>query len=655
MTTVAKLPATLILLTLLALWADATVATYDSDEARDIAFFGDGKELTFEDLFRRASIRHAALSPNGELVAYFRYNMLVMGKPGAGYSDITKFHSRLSIQELVWTGHNTVWVESWDAKNNRVYGTAVRFSDLGSEGYDQLQDHINPGYISERLPEDPDRIILARPRFEDDRLAADLYRIDLFEPIDGQLTTANRIDTGSEDFLYYGRNSVGDYTLGIRFAEGVPQIWRKNPGAELWEHIWTANRESAFLPVHMSDDAKTMWVLSDAETDRVVAAEFDLENGVFRDVLYQHDRVDVEDLIMDEDGQTPIGVIFTEQGLLRYHFFSAQAKAEFERLRSYLPGKGIILIGYAGGSDTRLVFASSPTERGSIHICNLASDQCDLVESIAPWLDEKPISAAIAIDVPSTDGFTVEAFLTMPSNTRVSVPLIALPHGGPIGISDDRYFSSEVQWLAANGYAVLQVNYRGSAGYGGQFMKAGLRQWGRGIEDDIEAAVHKVLLDHPGIDRDRVGIFGGSYGGYSAIMSVIRNPELFKCAASFAGVMDLTLLFTESAAKQHEYLRDILIEYVGDPDVDYQEQVEHSPVYRYKDIKRPVLLGHGLVDTVVDFEHSWRLHSMLRLAGGETSFVPLKRVGHGFDYINQAKDFYEPLLEFLDTHLKPAR
>lgn len=619
------------------------------------SLLGVEEPLTFEDIFRRAAVHDVALSPNGEFVAYFRDDMLVIGTHDTGYSDVRKFNDRLWIEEIVWIGPRTVWVESWDGQNSRHLGTAVRFKTLEEGGYgvDEAWDHRNPGYISDPLVQDDYHIVLARPDYDDETLTADLYRVNVFDYFKGQLKRDNRIDTGPERFFYYAQNSAGEFKMGIRIAEGVPEIWRKQPDSQGWELVWTADKESTFLPWKMSEDGKTLWGLSDAQSDRIVATEFDIESSEFGDILFEHDRVDVEAILMSDDDTVPIGVIYTEQGLLRYHFFSEEYAAEFERIQAHFPGQGIALIGHSAESNTRLVFASSPTDRGSIHICDLTNYQCQLVESIAPWLEGKKLSETVALDIESTDDVVVEAFLTLPRFGQGEIPLVAMPHGGPIGVSDDRYFSKDAQWLALNGYAVLQVNYRGSGGYGDNFVKAGLRQWGRGIEDDIEAAVRRAIADYPQIDGDRVGIFGGSYGGYSAVMSVIRNPALFKCAASFAGVMDLTLMFTESAKMRNEYLRKTLIEYVGDPDVDYEEQIEHSPVYRYKDITRPVLLAHGLDDEVVDYEHSWRMQKMMRLNGSIPEFLLLKKVGHGFDYINEAQEFYDPLVEFLDEHLKP--
>lgn len=613
-------------------------------------------EVTFADLFRETSVKTPRLSPDGEHVAYFRFNMLVIGEPRGTFEDIREFSDWVDIRGLSWIGHDTVLVESWDNRYGHFWMTAVRFRQdaEGNLELDEIIDHDIAALLIDPVFANNNRMTIAKPRWEDDLFAADLYSIDVFKPIENQLKKSNRIDTGSDQFYAYARDADGNYVLAIRFVAGVPEIWQRPSTGDEWVHTWTADREKSFLPVSMSADARTLWVLTSLESDRVVAAAFDLGTKQVTETLFEHDRVDVDSIIMSHDGREPVGVTYTEQGLVQYHYFSDAHAGEFESIRAHFPELGVIRIGSAPDTGRQLVVASSPSLRGEIHVCDTREDWCELIESVAPWLENKPLSETVAFDVQSTDDIVVEAFLTLPVNTEGDIPLIALPHGGPIGISDVRYFSGEVQWLAHNGYAVLQVNYRGSGGYGQTFENAGLRQWGRGIEDDIEASVYKVLEDYPQLDGDRVGIFGGSYGGYSAIMSVIRNPELFKCAASYAGVMDLTLLFTESTTRQNNYLREILVRYVGDPDIDYAEQREHSPVYRYEDINRPILLGHGLDDEVADFEHSWRLRKMLRLRGVDPEFVILRGVGHSFDYISEAEQFYGPLVEFLDRHLKPA-
>jgi dipeptidyl aminopeptidase/acylaminoacyl peptidase len=611
--------------------------------------------MTFEDLFRDYNVKAPSMSPDGRLVAYFRGDTLIVGEPGGEFSELRDFSSRLSFEDISWIGATTLWITSWDGKYNRFLYTAVRFSEAGEDGFElaAVEDHKNRMLLIDPLFNDDDRVVVSVPKWKDDVVSASLYSVNALAPLEDQFESRNRIKTGSNEFFYYQPDAAGNYALGIRIAEGTPELWRRLPGTRKWSHVWTADRESVFVPVAMSADAKTLWVLSNAQTDKVVAAEFDLDTNSFGDTLFAHRRVDVDDIVMSPDGTRPIGVSYTEGGLVQYAFFAARHDDEFETIKAHFPGQGVIRIGHSPNSGRQLVFASSTSMPGNVHVCDVREDWCELIDSIAPWLDGQQLSETTALRVESTDGIVVDAYLTLPAHAEDSVPLLALPHGGPIGISDRRYFSSEVQWLAHNGYAVLQVNYRGSGGYGASFERAGLREWGRGIEDDIEAAVYKVLDENPVLDPERVGIFGASYGGYSALMSVIRNPELFKCAASFAGVMDLTLLFTQSAARQQsDELRDILIDYVGDPHIDFEEQVENSPVYRYEDIRRPVFLAHGLSDSVVDYEHTWRMQKMLRLRGTPPHLVMMRGVGHSLPYIKQAKRLYDPLLDFLDKNLK---
>ena len=613
-------------------------------------------EISFDDLFRRSAIQHAALSPSGEFAAYFRYNMLVIGNTEIGFHDIHQFSDHSEILDIDWIGVDTVWVTTHGKLTGGQSATAIRLgvTEDGGYGSAKIRMHYDSGYVSDPLLDDRDQVVFARARREKDFVATELFRINVFESTDRQFKRHNRVDTGSRDFYYYVTNTRGDYVLGIRFVDNRPQIWRKPANGKDWVQVWVSEDESSFIPWQVSSDGRTLWVLSNASTDKVAAVEFDLVEKQFSDVLFEHERVDVDTILLGRDSGEPVGVTYLEGGLLRYHYFAQEEQQTFDDLSKHFPDQGIIVIGYSADETVRLVFASSATDRGGIHLCDTVLDRCNFIESIAPWLDGKGLSEVVALNVQSSDDFVIEAFLSIPVNADGKVPLVALPHGGPIGVNDDRYFSADVQWLTSNGYAVVQVNYRGSAGYGQDFKSAGLREWGRGIEDDIEAAVQQVIETYPEIDGTRVGIFGGSYGGYSALMSVARNPELFKCAASWAGVTDLTLLFTQTVATRSETMREIITRYVGDPDIDIDEQTQYSPVYRYRDLVQPILLGHGVSDRVVDIEHSRRLQKMLQLSGADSELLEIPDVGHGFATIDEASVFYGRLIEFLDEHLEGA-
>ncbi len=615
----------------------------------------DATALSFYDLFRSAAVRSVELSPTAEYLVYQSDQQVYAGNEELGYVLIFDFSDDERIREIAWIGENTLVLRAYnrDTGRSRLYSSKLGLDEHGDLAELAWERHPVRGYLHDALLDDPDRVVYARYRDDEDVFAVDLYRINVFDKSDRLFRGRNKIDTGSDAFVEYVEDQAGNYVVGLRRQNGIPEIWQRSVGSGEWEQRWVANKESSIHPVSVSPDGQTLYALSNVSTDKVAAVEFDLQSGTLARVIFEHERFDLGRILVDDDHPVPYGVVFSEQGLLRYHFLADERHEEFLDLQEKFPDKGIVIIGRANDDNVLLVSASTSKDHGEIYRCDKLSDTCEMVISLSPWLEGKTLSDTVVLEIEAEEGLLVDAFLTLPAAGGASVPLVVMPHGGPIGVRDSRYYSSDVQWLAHNGYAVLQVNYRGSSGYGREFVEAGLREWGRGIEDDIDSAVMLALQTHPQLDRDRIGIFGASYGGYSALMSIIRNPELYQCAASFAGVTDLTLLFAQSRLYKNPALREELIRIIGDPDLDYEEQTSNSPVYRYREIRRPVFLAHGTRDRIVDIEHSWRLRMLMRLQGTDPDFVVIDDVGHGFNYVKEAELLYDPLIRFLDKHLMP--
>ncbi len=608
---------------------------------------------TFEDLYKQGEIRDAILSPTSSFVAYVSDNIIMAGNSELGYHEIFDFGS-LRLVRLRWSGDN-VLIGSFRGKTAgtpSLHAMEIGIVD-GEFGEVRHEYHAISGYVHNLLHESPEYIEFALYNKDAGYTAVNIFRINVFRQIFPQTKSRKRLNKGASQFVNFLEDSDGEYVVGVSRPEGPPQIWVKRDKRSSWEHIWSAPEDAFFVPVRLSPDGRYFWALSNVTTDRIAAIEFDLDSASIRKVLYQHDRFDLDDIIIASDEKIPVAASHNEAGLNKYHFFSGNSQATFSRVQALFPDQSVILTDFSDDDQVQLVYVTSAQNPGEVHLCNPGTGGCELVGATRPWLSDVRLAETIGLQVASTDGLTIEAFLTLPVNPGESIPLLAMPHGGPIGVADNKYYSGDVQWLALNGYAVLQVNYRGSGGYGKSFESSGLREWGRGIEDDVEASISHALTVVPALDADRVGIVGSSYGGYSALMSVIENPELFKCAASFAGVTDLTLLFNQSSARKNEGLRDQLVEMIGDPNVDYDELLEYSPVYQYKRIGRPVFIAHGNNDPVVDVEHSWRLRTMLNLAGANPEFLIFEKLGHGFPYVSQAQSFYDPLIEFLDECLKP--
>jgi len=269
---------------------------------------------------------------------------------------------------------------------------------------------------------------------------------------------------------------------------------------------------------------------------------------------------------------------------------------------------------------------SGPRNPGQYQLLDATTRKIEELGAVMPWISPKRLAAVSAFDVATKDGKSIEAFLTQPRKfDGARPPLVVMPHGGPIGVQDTREFDPVVQSLAAHGYAVLQVNYRGSAGKGTGFLEAGHGAWGKGIEDDIEAALDDVEAKRL-VDAERVCIFGGSYGGYSALISITRRPQRYRCAAAAAAPTDLLLLSSDYL--NGEDSRRVFAKIVGDPDADRERLIATSPAFRTAEMNVPILLIQGDRDRVVDPEHAYRMRDMLDATGKPYEWMLLTGATH---------------------------
>ena len=257
--------------------------------------------------------------------------------------------------------------------------------------------------------------------------------------------------------------------------------------------------------------------------------------------------------------------------------------------------------------------------------------------------DMKPISYK------SRDGLTIHGYLTLPKNSPgKNLPVIVNPHGGPW--ARDRWgFNSQVQFLANRGYAVLQMNFRGSTGYGREFWELGFKQWGKTMQDDITDGVH-WLSDEGIADRDRIGIYGGSYGGYATLAGLAFTPELYACGIDYVGPSNLFTLL-DSLPPYWELYRKMFYEMVGDPETDKELIEDISPFFHADRIKAPLFVAQGANDPRVNQAESDQIVEALESKGIDVQYMLKENEGHGFRNEENRMDFYEAMIEFLDKHM----
>lgn len=252
----------------------------------------------------------------------------------------------------------------------------------------------------------------------------------------------------------------------------------------------------------------------------------------------------------------------------------------------------------------------------------------------------------------SRDGLTINGYLTLPGGVEPKdLPLVVNPHGGPWE-RDSWGFDPETQFLANRGYAVLQMNYRGSTGYGRKFWEASFKQFGRRMQDDITDGVNYLIKE--GIaDPKRVAIYGGSYGGYATLAGVAFTPDLYACAVDYVGVSNL-LTFMRTIPPYWKPLTAQMHELLGDPEKDEAAIKEVSPAFHADKIKAPLFVAQGAKDPRVNINESNQIVENLRKRGVQVEYMVKENEGHGFRNEENRFDFYEAMEKFLARYLKPA-
>jgi dipeptidyl aminopeptidase/acylaminoacyl peptidase len=293
-----------------------------------------------------------------------------------------------------------------------------------------------------------------------------------------------------------------------------------------------------------------------------------------------------------------------------------------------------------------LVHVYSDRNSGEFYLFDLEKMRATFLGATREWMDPAQMAQVRPIELKARDGTALHGYLTLPHGREAKdLPLVMNPHGGPHGERDIWAFDEEAQLLASRGYAVLQLNFRGSGGYGRAFEMAGYRQWGGTMQDDIADAVRWTISE--GIaDPKRVCIYGASYGGYSALMNAARYPDLYQCTVGYVGVYDLALMYNEGDVQESMFGRAYLARILGT-----DKLAENTPVTYADRIKIPVMLIHGGEDFRVPQTHADRMRAALSKAGNEPVWLVERREGHGFYNMDNRIKLYTQLLAFLDEHI----
>lgn len=344
----------------------------------------------------------------------------------------------------------------------------------------------------------------------------------------------------------------------------------------------------------------------------------------------------------------PVGALFLGDTPRTRFFDEASADARLYRsLESAFGGNAVYITSSTRDGNKVLVETFSSSNPGDFFVYDQKAKAAQHLISRSDWIDPEQAAPVRPITLKARDGLPLHGFLTTPRGSEGrGLPMVVLPHGGPFGVFDDGTYDRESQLLAAAGYAVLQLNFRGSGNYGRAYEQAGARQWGGTMQDDLTDAT-RWAIDQGIAERSKICIYGASYGGYAALMGVAREPALYQCAAGYVGVYDLPMMHARGDIQAQRSGVTYLREWLGTP----EKLREVSPVNLAASIKVPVFLAAGGEDERAPIQHTQRMEAALKKAGVPVESLYYPREGHGFYVDANRREYYTRLLAFLSRHL----
>nr|WP_298928883.1 alpha/beta fold hydrolase [uncultured Erythrobacter sp.] len=448
-------------------------------------------------------------------------------------------------------------------------------------------------------------------------------------------------------------NWVADDQGVVRLATGwwkrrLHVYYRSNPGEKLKRiaKIKPGDDESYFDALEIVSGSDRGYVIDEGEDGKVGLRVYDYATREVVETVYENPDWDVERAWI-KDGK-PLAAFYTDDKQ-QVVWFDDDYKATYAELNEAVGDRDVWVNSRSDDGKRMLVWAGNEADPGVLYFFDRSEQILREIAQYRPELDFRSLAKPKAMTYTARDGQSIRAFLTLPVGREPSqLPLIILPHGGPFGIRDELRYSDEVQFLANRGYAVLQPNFRGSGGYGNEFYDLGIGQVGRGMQDDLDDAMDWAVSE--GIaDAKRVCVVGGSYGGYAALWAVLRNPERYACAASWAGVTDWDRML--------RYDRRFLTGKAGkrwtakiEGDDDKLDLKDVSPYRLAEQLSRPVLLAHGTRDSNVPFKQYEQMLDAAEDAPVPLTTLVIEGAGHGFSTSDSEQKWYDALDAFLAKH-----
>jgi len=601
-------------------------------------------KIPLRDFFKNPLSSSYLLSPDGNTLSYLapwetRMNIFIRPTAGGEAKRITSDKER-DIRDYFWKGNQFV-VYAQDNKGDENFHLfridlktgevkdLTPFPKVRAELVDDLED------ISEH-----EIVMMMNKRNAE---AFDAYRLNVATG-EMKMTAKNpgRVDHWVTD--HKGR------ILAATESDGVNATLLTRPDEKApFKKVLSTNFRERVTPEFYTFDNKEIYATSNIGRDKVAIVKIDPATAKETETIYENPEVDVDGLAFSKKRK-----VLTYAEYTTWHeerkYLDPQTEKMYSTIEEKLPGYQIDLVGNDHEEDKFIVAATSDRTPGSRYLFDAKTKELTKLVDVTPWLKEDQLAPMKPIDYQSRDGLTIHGYLTLPlGRDPKNLPTVMIPHGGPWA-RDEWGYDPEVQFLANRGYAVLQVNFRGSTGYGRKFWEASFKQWGKTMQDDVTDGV-QWLIKQGIADPKRIAIYGGSYGGYATLAGVTYTPDLYAAAVDYVGISNL-FTFMKTIPPYWKPFLDQMHEMVGDPEKDRDLFTAMSPALNADKIKTPLFVAQGAQDPRVNKAESDQIVQSLRKRGVDVEYMVKDNEGHGFSNEENRFAFYEATEAFLAKHLK---
>lgn len=519
-----------------------------------------------------------------------------------------------------------------------------RATDMQAGTHVQQKKNENVAAVDvDQIPGDDRNVIVTVTPYGEDEL---WYRADRMNVYTGRHSVVARAPVKGASF-HLDNNGVVRFALGAEY-DNISLLYHRENDGDSWKLV---NDESyskrVETPIGFSDDNRTAYLRVEQPSgpDSIVA--YDTVSGERKELL--RDKISDPTLVIRKFGasQAPAGIIYLD-GRPHTRFFDEKGVEArlYAMLEAAFPNDAVMVTSTTRDGKIALVSTYSDRDPGSFYIFDTGTSKASYLLSRRGWIDPAQMAKVKPVELKARDGVPMRGYLTLPSGKgERNLPLIVYPHGGPFGVYDAWGFDTDAQILAAAGYAVLQVNFRGSGNYGRSFYQSGALEWGLAMQDDLTDSTRWAIGQ--GIaDPSRICIYGASYGAYASLMGVAKEPDLYRCAAGYVGIYDLAMLSAKDGRKSKR-MRTWTSEWMG----TNESLAAVSPNRIANRIKVPVFLAAGGEDETAPIEQSRKMERALAQVGVPVETLYYATEGHGFYTIEHRREYYSKLLEFLQRHI----